>query len=254
MPRKSKPARLWLKPATAKRNAVWLILDGGHQYSTSCGPDAYREAERKLKEYIAAKHDPAASVERHPSVIPVADVLSVYLDEVVPEQARPAKVAARIGRLIGWWGDKRLSEVAPTSCRAYASGRGRGGSRRDLEDLRAAINHHAKRGLHVGYIRVELPRKGAPRSTWLMRSEVARLLWACWRHTRPVRLPRGRKKGEVVASDWHDLHHVARFILMTVYTASRSGAVFTASIHPGANRSFVDLEHFQPNPVRIQRQ
>ena len=120
------------------------------------------EAERKLAEHIAAKHDPTPHRNRHPAQVPAADVLSVYLDEVVPKQASPARVAARIMRLVDWWGAKRLSEVTPATCRAYAIERKRGGSRRDLEDLRAAINHHAKRGLHTGYIDVELPRKANP--------------------------------------------------------------------------------------------
>ncbi|HEX2554186.1 MAG TPA: site-specific integrase [Microvirga sp.] len=169
-------------------------------------------------------------------------MLSVYLDEVVPKQASPARVAARITRLIDWWGAKLLSEVTPATCRAYAAERKRGGSRRDLEDLRAAINHHAKRELHTGYIEVELPAKGEARSAWLTRDEAARLLWACWRHGRTVRLPRGREKGKVVESEWHDLRHIARFILMGLYTGSRSGAIFSASIYAGANRSFVDLD------------
>ena len=76
----------------------------------------------------------------------------------------------------------------------------------------------------------------------MTRDEVARLLWACWRHGRTVRLPRGREKGQVIESEWHDLRHIARFILMGVYTGSRSGAIFSASIYAGANRSLIDLE------------
>jgi len=104
------------------------------------------------------------------------------------------KVAARIDRLLDGWGDKMLSEVNRSTCRAYAAARKRGGSRRELEDLRAAINHHAKRNLHTGFVEVELPVKGQARTTWLSRGDVAKLLWACWRHGRTVRLPRGQKK------------------------------------------------------------
>jgi integrase len=46
----------------------------------------------------------------------------------------------------------------------------------------------------------------------------------------------------VIESQWHDLRDIARFILMGVYTGSRSGAIFTASIYAGANRSFIDLD------------
>lgn len=243
MPRLAKPARLWLRPAEGDRGAVWCIVDQGRRISTNCGEGAREAAERALAEYIAAKHDPAAKRARHPSQVPIADVLSVYLDEVAPKQARPAQAAARVERLLEFWKTRRLDAVTPTTCRDYVEHRkGKGGSRRDLEDLRAAINHHARRDLHTGIIEVDLPPKGAPRVTWLTRSDVARLLWVCWRHGRTVRLPRGRERGKVVESEWHDLRHVARFILMGVYTGSRSGAIFSASIHAGANKSFVDLD------------
>lgn len=214
MSRKRLPARLWLRPADHDRSPTWIILDGGKQYRTGCGPDARKDAESRLVEHIAAKHAPAAQLARHPSQVSIADVLSVYLDEVVPKQARPAKVASRIGRLLDWWGSKKLSDVGPGTCRDYTAKGRRGGSRRDLEDLRAAINHHAKRELHKGYVEVELPAKGQARAIWLTRNEVARLVWACWRHGRAVRLPKGRLSGMVIDSEWHDLRHIARFILM----------------------------------------
>lgn len=175
--------------------------------------------------------------------MPVADVLSVYLDEVVPKQANVAKAVERIGRLSDWWGDKMLSQVTPSTCRDYAASRTRGGARRDLEDLRAAINHHARRNLHTGAIMVALPQKGKAREEWLTREEVAQLVWACYRHGRTVRLPRGRNKGTVVESQWHDLRHLARFILFSLYTGSRSGAVLSASLYKGQGRSYIDLEN-----------
>jgi integrase len=133
--------------------------------------------------------------------------------------------------------------VNPATCRAYAGAGRRSGSRRDLEDLRAAINHYAKREFHSGHVEVELPEKGRPRVHWLTRSEVARLVWACWRHGRAVRLAKGHQKGKVIESEWHDLRHLAWFILMGVYTGSRSGAILTASIYAGPNRSFLDLDN-----------
>ncbi|EIM25978.1 tyrosine-type recombinase/integrase [Microvirga lotononidis] len=136
-----------------------------------------------------------------------------------------------------------LSEVTPRTCRDYADTRTKGGARRDLEDLRAAINHHARRNLHVGLVIVDLPEKGKAREEWLTRDEVARLVWVCYRHGRTVRLPRGRNKGAVVESQWHDLRHLARFILFSLYTGSRSGAVLSASLYKGQGRSYIDLEH-----------
>lgn len=264
MPRQAKPARLWLRPPAGDREAVWVILHRGKQISTGCGETEIAEAERRLEEYLADRRQPTSyQGPRDPAVVPVADVINVYLDEVVPKQANKPKAIERMGRLLDWWGDKMLSDVSPATCRAYTDHRNEarrkerqakkkkksgqdkvetGGSRRDLEDLRAAINHHAKRNLHKGVVMVELPPKGERRTAWLTRSEAAKLIWTCYRHGRTVRLPRGRSKGEKIESEWHDLRHIARFIIMGLYTGSRPGAILTASIHAGANRSFIDLE------------
>lgn len=173
----------------------------------------------------------------------MSDVLSVYLDDVVPGQARPKKVADRIGRLIDWWGGMVLSEVSPATCRAYVKARTKGGGRRDLEDLRSAINHHAKRELHAGFVEVTLPPKGQPRTKYLTREEVARLLWVCWRHKRMQKPPRGPRKGiETPSKAFHDLRHLARFILMGVYTGSRTTPILKASVYAASGRAFLDLE------------
>jgi hypothetical protein len=67
-------------------------------------------------------------------------VLNVYMDEVAPKQVNKVKALERMGRLLEWPDGKMLSDVSPTTSRAHAEVRTRGGSRRDLEDLRAAIN------------------------------------------------------------------------------------------------------------------
>jgi hypothetical protein len=57
-----------------------------------------------------------------------------------------------------------LGEVNGEACRAYRKKRrNRGGARRDLEDLRAAIGHHAAEGYHREIAKVPLPEKGEPR-------------------------------------------------------------------------------------------
>jgi len=106
-----------------------------------------------------------------------------------------------------------------------------------LEDLRAAINHHAKEGLHRGVVRVVLPDKGPSRDRWLTRAEVARLLRVCWRTREIQTVHRGTRRGTTIPTDRYPLRHLARFILVALYTGTRPGAVMTA---PG--KSFVDLE------------
>src|SRR5579871_1404678 len=134
-----------------------------------------------------------------------------------------------------------LCDVTSAACREYVRFRGNtGGARRDLEDLRAAINHHAKEGFHRGIVRVALPDKGPPRDRWLTRAEVAALLWACWRAREVQTVHRGRNKGVRCETDKRPLRHIARFILIGLYTGSRAGAIASASPYRAAGRSFVD--------------
>jgi hypothetical protein len=181
MPRRSKSARLWLRPARRKgsrlvASAVWIIIDGGKHVATGCLEVETREAEKRLAEYIAEKYHPSRRVQDIDQ-IDVADVLSVYLDDCGPRISDQPKLERTIGRLNDHWGGKVLSQVNAAECRAYVKVRGKiGGARADLETLRAAINHHSKENLHYGAVRVTLPQKGQPRDRWLTRSEAAKLV------------------------------------------------------------------------------
>jgi integrase len=246
MPRRSKGPRLWLRPAwrdgASLRPAVWIIRDAGRQISTGCAERDDREAQGRLARYIIEKHQ-APRRERDIAAIPVADVISIYLRDVVPGQARPEKAIERAERLNNFFGDKTLSEVTGAACRAYAAeraGKGRsnkgsgGGARRDLQDLAAAINHHAKEGLHRGFVRVALPPKGEARQRWLTRDEFKRLLKVCWT-TREIQdgRPTGRRP----------LLHLYRFLILGVYTGSRPGAIFNASWMRGPRLSWIDTQN-----------
>jgi integrase len=106
----------------------------------------------------------------------------------------------------------------------------------------AAINHHAKEGYHRGVVRVVLPEKGLPRERWLTRSEAAALLWACWRYRETQTIHVGPRKGQKIETDKRPLRHVARFILTSIYTGTRAGAIASASPFRAIGKSFVDLD------------
>lgn len=234
MPRQSKGARLWLRPATAKASAVWIIRDGAVFRSTGCGADARHEAERRLAEYIGGKHDPTVRG-RGLAEIPVADVIAIYLDEVVPHIARPKPARERAGRLLDFFGTLSLAEVTRRRCQEYARHRGtNGGARRELQDLAAAITYSRKTGLYREVVDVWLPKPGPARSRFLTRSEVARLLWVCL-------TTRGKLEGAETAR--RPLKHLARFIIIGVYTGSRPGAILGLNWDRTTHRGWVDLEH-----------
>jgi len=249
MPRRSKGPRLYLRRARPNigRKAVWLIRDAGRDFATGCvagptdqGPPT--AAQQALAEYIANKYRPSRKT-RDIEEIDIADVLAIYLDDRGDDQAHRGRLEGRISRLNSFWGGRMLSEVSTATCKEYLKVRGNtGGARRDLEDLRAAISHHASENLHRAIVNVWLPPKGPPRDRWLTRTEVAKLLWACWRHREVQTRHRGPEKGRRLPTNKRPLRHLARFILIGVYTGTRAGAIATASPTRAIGRSYVDLD------------
>ena len=193
MPRRSKGPRLWLDP----RRKQWVIRDGSGFIRTGCAEAALKLAEKLLAKYIARKYEP----EKTP-IPPIADVLLVYDKEVVPKlKSRGAKY--HITNLAKWWDDKTLAEVTAANCRAYAATKTQSAARADLEMLSAAIKYWHREKSPLAIIpHVMLPPRNEPRDRWLTRSEAARLLWASRR-----------------------TEHLKRFILIGLYTGSRSGVV-----------------------------
>ena len=164
----------------------------------------------------------------------MADVLHLYLRDVVPDLATARKAAGRIERLLDFWGSMTLGEVNRSNCKSFASTRGKGAARRELQDLQAAINHHHREGLHLEAVLVTLPPAGERRERWLTPSEAAKLIRICL-HVKEIQnsKPTGRRP----------LRHLARFIIFALYTGSRPGDILSASFYRGANRGYIDLEN-----------
>lgn len=234
MPQRAKGPRLWLEPARNGRRASWVIRDGKVKRSTGFGEDSAPEAQRALANYILTKiGQPSRVRNRDPDQVRVATVIQIYAADVAPQHANPGETAARLGRLLDYFGEMVLADLNKQSCTAYATARGRAPSaRRELEDLRSAVRHHWQAGLCSGLTPVTLPDKSPPRERWLTRSEAARLLWAAWR----LRDRRDLIPGRPIAQ------HVARFILLALYTGTRAGAICNAALTPTEGKSWIDLE------------
>jgi integrase len=258
MPRSAKGARLWLEPeerdaqGALVRHAAWVIRDGKSKLRTGCAASDRRSAEQALAEYIGRKYTVPRDRGRHPSEILIADVLNIYLTDKAPKHSDPSITKARIMTLAGWWGEKTLADVNGTTCREYVAFRtaqprrsskpnvtGKparmvtaAGARRELEDLRSAINHHRTEGLCSEVVGVALPEKSEPHEDWLSRSEAARLIWAAWRAK--------QKMGEGI-TDRAVGRHLARFILVGVYTGTRHAAICSAAFNSAIGRGHIDL-------------
>ena len=240
MPRHSKGARLWLQPSRRDQHgrileqAVWVIRDGRLKRSTGFGQGEAAEAERALADYIATKYRAPRIRNRDPATCKVADVVAIYAEDVAHKHGRPQETAARLGRILNFFGATTLAGINRKSCDAYVRQRGaQAAARRELEDLRAAIRHHWEAGLCAALTPVVLPERGQARERWLTRTEAARLLWAAWRL---------RQRWRNRPSDRATAQHVARFILLGLYTGTRAGAICGAALMPTIGRGYVDLD------------
>jgi integrase len=236
MPRPSKGPRLALFKAKG-RTSMWNIRDGQRTVGTGCAEGERADAERKLAAYIVAKHDPKASRSGgDPNAIKIADALSVYMTEKIAHGARPKAGIAMVENLGAFFGERTIGELIGSLQRDYARQRGsQSAARRELETLAAAINYHIKDmvGGVQTLFRPVLPDPSPARERWLTRSEAARLIWAAWRK-REVR--NGKENGRFTS------RHIARFILVGLYTGTRAGAICGATLIPTIGRGHVNLE------------
>ena len=198
MARKRKPARLYFRADEEQ----WVIRDGTVQRRTGFGEGQRGEAEKALATYLSAKTLPERSGPAHPGELSVGEVLARYAEDKGTGMQAPATLAYSIAALAPFWGDLTCDAVKGSTCRRYAKLRDRasGTIRRELGVLQSALNHAHAEGLLVHPLRVELPSSGSVRERWLTRDEAARLLL-------------------------YAAPHVRRFIVLSLYTGRRAGAL-----------------------------
>jgi hypothetical protein len=166
MPRQGKGPHLWWRKAQYDKSGrlthvgSWHIKDGRSRHSTGCGYDDRVSAEHKLEEYLSRKRlEQTAKSKRSPSQIYVADVIALYLAKKAPKLARENEIKARCKNLLAFFGRNRLSEITSDLCEGYVEHRGsRGIARRELEDLRAAINYYLQEEASSGGTKFSLYR------------------------------------------------------------------------------------------------
>lgn len=249
--RKPKPARLWYR----RDEDQWIILYRGRQIRTGCRQEDIEGATEALKDFSPTLHTPTTG-SSDPAAVRIADVLVLYSNSKDPGEdctdidaiRSYDDLCARVEMLLDWWGEKFITEVRKSACEEYVKWRlaqprknakseqakaqpiSVDTARRDLEDLRAAINaYHAEHVLTAVPV-VTMPPKGEGRKEWLTRHQAARMLAAAlgfvwdsatnnWKRTpdgrlyRRDRLTRARRR------------HAARFFLIGVYSARREKTI-----------------------------
>lgn len=238
MPRKAKGPRLYLRrhPTTG---TAWVILDGKSERRTGCGEHDLAGAERQLAQYIASKYEPARQSTDRLDRILIADIVNVYLRERTPEVDNPSFIIATAEPILAWWGKKTLADIRGASCRDYVVWRTNqtikrrkksrkvslSTARHDLKTLRAAIKYfHAEYGPLPSEPKVTLPDAAPAKTRWLTKTEAASFVWAAYR------------RGQFA-------HHVLRFLLIGLHTATRSEAILKLRWIPSTVGGWIDVDN-----------
>lgn len=140
--------------------------------------------------------------------------------EHAPSVGRPKLIADHIEGMTPFWAHRMVSSIKGKTCRDFAASRTTPSmARHELETLRAAVNYfHKEYGLDP-VPAFTMPGKHRARERWLTRAEAAALLWNARRTP-----------------------HVARFVLIGLYTGTRSGAILGLSWLPSVKTGWLDLE------------
>lgn len=192
-----------------------------------------------------------------PHQVLIGDCLSVYCEKHGPTIARPEGLAIEIERLAEFWGDKFVAEVTEETCNDYVAWRcaqidkratrnaGRtikpSTAKRELVTLSAALNWcwrnpdtsvpgKPKRRLSQP-VAVKFPDIAERRERYLKRHEVAALLWAALGFNRDGTRNRFRIN-----------RHLARFILIALYTGTRHDAILRLQWMPNTAGGWFDID------------
>lgn len=220
-----KEARLYLRQRKG-REPKWVILDGGREYPAGdCGSD--RKAAEKWfnDEYVPSRYR-ADTGKSDPAKISVAEVMSLYMTEVAPTHAEPKLAGYHSKPLLKFFRGKSLADINGGLCRKYADKEHRGKEvsqstvRRELVTLQAAINYWHVESPLAAVPTIAKPLESEGRQNYLTRHEAAKLLhWA-------------RRLG---------FHHVARFILIGLYTGTRHASILKLKWYDSNYAGHIDV-------------
>jgi hypothetical protein len=237
------PPRLKLRSAREGRQAIWVIKDREREISTGAGEGERGKAEIALAEYLLQHRQPSFG-DGDPRQVLIGDCLAIYCEKHGPTTARPYDLALEVERLAEFYGDRLVSEVTEELCNAFVEWRctqtnrratvneGRAikatTARRELVTLSAALNWCFRNKRLDRPVTVTLPKVAERRERYLTRKEVATLLWSALGFRKDGKRDRTRIN-----------RHLARFILIALYTGTRHDAILHLQWIPSTSGGLV---------------
>jgi integrase len=257
MPRPSKGPQLKFD----EERQEWVIRDGQLKRRLGLARSDSEKADDALYQYKLEKRDPAKAIrEGGPNQAKIADILNLEMKRIAASpttsQHRKNELTVVLLNMGRWFGHRVVGDLNGDLQERYAAERMRyvmklvNGERvavktdehapvaayRDLKLLAAAVNRFFKKkvgGVQTRFSPV-LPEAPKERVRWLTRDEAAKLIWTAWRARKATKLPGSRGR--------HTSRHIARYILVGIYTGSRNGDICNAAVIPTIGRGYVDLD------------
>lgn len=260
------------KAGRVTHKAQFFIYADGHQHFLGIGPDDLGAAKAALRAFIAQRHaeevaKPSNRAKRRSSAeTPIADVIAHYSLLVSPRfdpsEISPGKpnqkrdFLHRMETLLGFWGQRVVDDIDATTCGEFAEyvnpATGNrisvSSARRCLEDLRAAVKRYVKDRMMSadGDYVFELPSANPARYGFFTRDQMARLVWASYRKKQTYSFTGKRAKvetrGQTKETTARPRRHIARFLLVGVYTGTRTDRIERASFYKEDGRPWVDVD------------
>lgn len=223
MPRPKKAPRLALRKDPGGNQ--WVIRDGAKYIRTGCFEADTEGAEKRLNEYLTGKYRPSNSLD--PQAVPVADALNFYALHHIPTLANPKNEAYILSALVPFWGELYIGDVMSSNGKRYTTERMNNGVksgtvRRELKLLQSAVRMYVKDRKMQFLCELDMPPAGEARLKWLTRSEAAAFVHAA------------RRRGN---------QHIARLILIGVYTGTRVTAIRSMRWCASLDSGYFDLDN-----------
>jgi integrase len=175
----------------------------------------------------------------------IADALSEYGEKHAPTTRRPDLIGGAISKLLDFFGGRTVAAITSATCNGYVHWRtsqtdaraSQGGkpieastARRELVVLGAALRWCWKEGKIDRPIPISLPSQAGPRERHLTRKEAAALLAGALGWDQDGVRHRARIS-----------RHLARFILIALYTGTRHDAILGLQWTPNTSGGWIDL-------------
>ena len=215
MPRQSLGPRLVHRKDKPNLYVRFIEPETGKQKDVSTGTRESEEAQEVLEEFLKDRRLSRSTRALPPYRVTIAELLDEYHSELV-EEGRGERLYSSMQHLLEFWKDACVDAIKPRAVKAYIrqsvrsddnpEGRSRSTVRRELSDLRAAVNSAIREHRVQPIVFPELPQEGKPRTRWLKRDEFDALY-------------------AEAANEYRSADPLQLFLMIGYYTGARRGAI-----------------------------